>query len=316
MKNYFLASVALAAFSASAMAADLPTRAAAPAPVYAAPVYSWQGFYVGATAGYARSSNQADYSYGVPVDSEAAPLIAGALAGGYLPTRLGSKNNGGFTGGVTAGYNFQSGSFVYGVEADVQSLKTKSSSFASGDMPGTVQIRPQIIASTPTGSYSDDTVSFGAGTKGSANWLGTLRARAGIAFDRALVYGTGGLAFGGVKSKSWVGMNLHCQSVDCSDPNNDLTAIWSGSDSKTKFGWALGAGIEYAISNSWSLKGEYLHYDLGKVSYALSPANSDAALITDNFGVEGAVRTKVQGDLFRIGLNYKFGGPAPVVAKY
>ncbi len=305
-----LATVALLLAPTAGFAADLPSRAPAPVPMLAvAPITNWSGLYVGATAGYGWSDNRIETSYDSSVREIAGFLAIPGVVGTFLPAQLGSKTNGGFTGGLTLGYNLQSGNFVYGVEADLSMLSRKSDSFSSV-LPGVVQIRPQ----NGTGpSYSDDTLSAAGATKGSADWLGTLRARAGFALDRAFIYGTGGLAVGGVKSSTSFALNAHCVSVDCSSPNVDTNGVWSGSKSSTKAGWALGGGIEYALTSNISLKAEYLHYDLGKVSYALAADTAGATLLP---GTAGAVRARIAGDIVRAGLNYKFGGSAPVVARY
>ena len=295
MKSILLTAAALSALSFSAFAADMPTRAAAP--IAPAPIFSWTGFYAGATAGYVANNNQVSTSYSSSV-LEVSNFLDGAVQNNILPSRMGNKSNKGFTGGVTFGYNLQSGNVVYGLETDFSSLSTKSASF-SAVAPGVVQIRPQ----NGTGpSYSDDTLTTNASTSGSANWLGTVRGRVGFAFDRALIYGTGGLAFGNVKSSTSVGLNAHCVSVDCSSPNVDANGVWSGSKSSVKFGWALGGGAEYAFTDRVSLKAEYLHYDLGKVSYALSADAGAAALIP----ASGRVSAKISGDIARIGVNFRF----------
>ncbi len=297
MKFLLLSATALTALSLSAFAADLPARTAPAVFVAPAPIFSWTGFYAGATAGYAWSNDRVNPAY----SSSSLPVTAfltGATQTGFLPSQLGSKANGGFTGGLTLGYNLQSGNLVYGLEADVTHLSTKSAS-VSAVAPGIVQIRPQNGVGP---SYSDDTLTSNSATRGSANWLGTARGRAGFALDRAFIYGTGGLAFGNVKSATSVALKAHCASVDCSSPNVDANGVWSGSKSGVKVGWALGGGVEYALTNNVSLKAEYLHYDLGKVSYALSPDAGAVALLP----ASAVVRAKISGDIARAGVNYRF----------
>jgi outer membrane immunogenic protein len=102
-------------------------------------------------------------------------------------------------------------------------------------------------------------------------WLGTARARLGYAFDRFLPYFTGGGAFGDIRA----------------------TAAPFAGTTKTQFGWALGAGIEYAFLNNWSAKLEYLYVDLGSVQ---CPAASCGSTIDTTFQV----------NLIRGGVNYKF----------
>lgn len=107
------------------------------------------------------------------------------------------------------------------------------------------------------------------------NFLGTARARVGYEFDRALVYVTGGAAFGNVQA----GLN----------PPATF-------DSALKVGWAAGAGIEYAFTNNWSAKAEYLYVNLG---------NASCTTIA-NCGSAAGASVALTEDVIRAGLNYKF----------
>ncbi len=98
------------------------------------------------------------------------------------------------------------------------------------------------------------------------NWLGTARGRIGYAFDRFMPYVTGGLAVGGVK--------------------NSISG--AGESTSTKAGYALGAGMEAALSGPWTAKVEYLYADLGRSS---APLGADARFKTNTV---------------RAGLNYRF----------
>ncbi|MFD2222462.1 outer membrane protein, partial [Microvirga arabica] len=98
MKKILLSSVALLGLATGAVAADLPSRRAAPAPMIAAvPVFTWTGFYVGVNAGYGWSNDDFD---SVDLADE--------------------DDDGGFVGGAQVGYNYQIGSFVVGLEGDIQ----------------------------------------------------------------------------------------------------------------------------------------------------------------------------------------------------
>jgi len=126
-------------------------------------------------------------------------------------------------------------------------------------------------------------------------WFGTIRGRTGLVFDRFLAYGTGGLAFGDVKVFTENAYNFN--------PNK-----WYTSDSTTtRAGWTIGGGGEYALADRWTVKAEYLYYDLGTI-------NSSAV---NNFGQSGFVPSslRVHGNLVRVGLNYKFGYAAAPVYK-
>jgi len=142
MKKILMTRVGLAALGlvalglAPAGAADLAARTYTKAPALAAPLYNWSGFYIGAMGGYGKEDTS-DF----------------ALSGGF--------------GGGTAGYNWQTGQFVFGIEADAAGADI-SSSFT---IPGLVSAEDKIRA------------------------LGTVRGRVGIAYEQVLFYGTGGFAW-------------------------------------------------------------------------------------------------------------------------
>jgi outer membrane immunogenic protein len=158
-----VAGLALAAATASA--ADLPAREAPPlAPIIAAaPVFTWTGFYGGLNAGW-----------GWRDDDEETVVLGGAVPGTlFFP----DNDDGGFTGGAQIGYNYQIGSFVIGLETDIQWADTgegEEVAFIPAGAPGTFV----------PGEFDNDL----------SDWFGTVRARAGVAFDRVLIYATGGLA--------------------------------------------------------------------------------------------------------------------------
>jgi outer membrane immunogenic protein len=152
MKSVFLASVgafALAVLAGPAGAADLPPRYAAPmvtkAPAFA-PVYNWTGFYIGINGGGGWGRSRWD------------------TADGF--------NTSGWLAGGTAGYNWQVGQAVFGVEGDVDWANIKGSTNTL----------------CPLGCNTQD------------SWLGTVRGRLGYAFDRFLPYITGGLAVGDIQA--------------------------------------------------------------------------------------------------------------------
>lgn len=148
------------------------------------------------------------------------------------------EDEGGFVGGGQVGYNYQIGSFVLGLETDIQ----------YADIGGDNNI-------SSLNSDDDDD-----------NWFGTVRAHAGYAFDRALIYATGGLAYGKISN----GFS-----------NSDDTSV----------GWTLGAGVEYAFTDNLTAKVEGLYVNLEQDDDDLPvTAGSDET----EFGV------------VRAGLNYKF----------
>jgi outer membrane immunogenic protein len=157
--------------------------------------------------------------------------------------------------GVNAGYNYQMNAVVVGLEADI--------AFATG--------------SNETGvPYYNGSCRFGFSSKLSS--LSTVRGRLGYAVDRALIYGTAGWAFGNVK-------------------NDVTTENWSGaaySESGYRSGWTAGGGLEYALTNNWTVRAEGLYVDLGTKN------------ATDSAGSGTQFAFKNTYTLGRLGMNYKF----------
>jgi len=194
-------------------------------------------------AGWTASAEAADLNYGQRAPYTVnQPLNAYSWAGPYLGGNIGYEwgsvdNNpskpSGFVGGVQAGYNFQNGPWVFGVEGDIQ---------VSG---------------------ADDTF---APWKFSNPWFGTLRGRAGYAFNNVLFYGTAGLAFGELRGQ---------------------TFGWA--ESHTTAGWTIGGGAEVGLAPNWSAKLEYLYIDLSTTQFAIT-------------GVSNGYSASV----VRAGVNYRF----------
>jgi outer membrane immunogenic protein len=246
-----------------------------PARVYKAPppavvVFSWTGVYIGLNAGAAWGKSDTTFTptglLGVFPAWDAAAAVLGS------PT----QRPVGFTGGAQVGFNWQTGIWVLGAEADFQYLGLKAST------------------QTPTFTIPPIDPSHFT-TTSQTNWLATVRPRVGIAFDRGLVYVTGGLAVADRKFSNVLTFDV---------PVLDINA---GSVSKTVVGWAAGGGIEYMITPNWSIRGEYLHIDLGDVSYA-STNNLNPQVTANHF-------ERLRVDIARAAINYKFGA-APVVANY
>jgi len=180
-------------------------------------------------------------------------------------------NTSGFVFGGTAGANYQAGRWVFGVEGD-------------GDWADSNGF------STFTTTSTSSLCAGGCLTHNS--WLATVRGRAGYAFDRFLVYGTGGAAFGNIQA------NFSTHPVTTS----------------TEAGWAAGGGVEYALGAGWSAKAEYLFVDLGNGSCttdcAIQTVNTNPATQgTTPFGppIIPDVSIKFNESIVRAGLNYKFG---------
>jgi outer membrane immunogenic protein len=278
MKTLLIAGAALTALiGTEALAADMPLKAP-PKPIVTC---NWCGFYVGANGGYAWSHDSMTTT-STPTPDAVLGVVPGvsegiaALSAGGVP--IGHSN--GFIGGVQAGYNWQTGNFLAGVEADIQGL---SHTGGSGTITQTAVVVGSPVTSTQTGTAS-------------VSYLGTLRGRLGIVANQNwLLYVTGGLAYGGVKANDSI--------VQTS--TNGFSGAGFGSLSTTRAGWALGAGTEWMFAPKWSVKAEYLHYDLGTASFGSAPVGTP----TSAFFVGTPYQTNVtsvrfQGDMVRLGLNY------------
>jgi outer membrane immunogenic protein len=268
MKRTLIAGAAFASLFAvtSASAADLPAYSKAPA---VAAVYDWTGYYVGTNIGYSFGTASTNGTR----TSTAAPTL--------LPLTDSSTIKG-IIGGGQLGYNWQSGSLVYGLEGDIQ--------FSNENATGNVC----TAVGCPAGSFM-----FTRDYK--LDWFGTARGRIGyLPAERIMLYATGGLAYGSFSGSSLIGVQ-------------GANAVDFGSWSKVQAGWTVGAGAEAALGNNWSFKVEYLYMDLGNVG------GSTATVVVTGAGASTtgyAFNTKFTDNIVRVGLNYKFGGPAAVVAKY
>ena len=278
MMNRWLKGVAVAALTAvgavAAQAADLPTRKEAPAPIFVPPPFTWTGFYVGLNAGGIFSSGSRHADLIAPVDF---PFALST----FFPGGLGSGQTE-FIGGGQAGYNWQTGAFVLGVETDFDGT-TLSKSFNNVGTPFAGAGVPAILA----GDF------LNVNGKASLSWLGTTRARVGFVVtpdNRLMIYGTGGVAYAGGTSNFSVF-------------NSSSGSFWTGSPSSTRVGWALGGGVEYAFTNNWTIKGEYLYADLGKSNFS-SVGNLAAATFFPGAVASGHI--SYNASIFRAGVNYKF----------
>lgn len=271
MKKLLLSSVALLGLTVAASAADLPRRAAPPvfAPV---PVFTWTGFYVGVNAGYAWGDDNRDDVIFFPPGS-----IVGSEGTTGTLTLLGDNgDNDGFTAGGTIGFNWQMGSIVVGVEGDLNWADIGRDGAAFG--PGIY-----TFVGTPGLAFAPPPATVVTGGNG-IDWFGTLRGRVGVAFDRALIYATGGFAFGGGGSNACGGLVFGCNDDD-----------WRG-------GWTVGGGLEYAFTNNLTAKIEGLYVDLGNGDNTVGAVYN----LPTNTLFLGNARDDAFG-VVRVGVNYKFG---------
>lgn len=230
-------------------------------PSPASPSYTWKGGYVGVHVGWGRGRANTTFN----------PLPTASQFIDMAPTTL-RPDPSGFSGGAQGGYNWQTGHFVVGGEAD----------FSWSRMSGTATVTP-IIKNNGAPFPGTGFLATHQDTK----WFGTARARAGAAFGRVFLYGTGGLAYGRVNSSA------------NSDFRPGGTIQYPGSLSKTKTGWTVGGGGEVGISQHWSWKAEYLYYDLRRESVPANPVPTHPP-----FQVAYTWETKAH--TFNTGLNFRF----------
>ena len=224
MKRILLTTVSLGVLGlvSPALGADLPY---AKAPVIAAPVYDWTGFYVGVFGGGGYGNHNVNNSTG-----PAAPLA---------PFSANYTSQGGVAGGE-AGYNWQSGSYVVGIEGDLfwSGIRgNDASQFAAGNFPGVTSIDADNL-----------------------RWGGTVRVRVGYTLDRWMLFFTGGYAFG-----------------DIDHTNTDPVL---GVDRFTVHanGLTAGAGFAYAVTNNVIGKFEYRYYNFNGYNRPGNPLTPNGQL--------------------------------------
>jgi outer membrane immunogenic protein len=184
---------------------------------------------------------------------------------GPVPVPFGSHDMSGFLAGGQIGINFQTGPVVFGIEGQA--------SWTNAD--------------------GDHTCNVGLATcRSEANWLGTVAGRLGYAFDRAMIYAKGGVAF--IDEEFFVNAL----------PGGGLLAS-TGSD--TRWGWMVGGGIEWAVLDNWSVKIEYNYMDFREDRFNF---------VTPGGAILAVGEIDQQMHVVKLGLNYRFNWGGPVVARY
>jgi outer membrane immunogenic protein len=228
------------------------------------PAYNWSGFYLGLNAGSAwgrfETTTTPAGNYLIPPDYA---LVAAAGTG--------SMSGSGFTGGIQAGYNWQTSNIVYGLEVDFGAFSIDAKRQVTGSFPG------GFLAGQFTITNSAD-----------ADWLFTARGRYGWVFSNVLAYVTGGLAVTQITTANTY-----------SDTGFGFTA--NGNASATRLGWTLGGGLEWALGKNWTIKTEYLYLDFGKV-------DATGSINPGGWAYTQAINTSVDltAHIARAGVNFKF----------
>jgi outer membrane immunogenic protein len=230
--------IAAAAMVAAAYGHALAADLPAPSLPAAVPaaLYNWTGFYLGINGGF--GTGNSNWSDG-PIG-----------ATGSFPTS-------GFLIGGTLGANYQVGEYVFGIEGDGDWTGLRGN---SGSTCGAI-----AAVVSPPGSCQTQ-----------SQWLATVRGRVGYAFDRILLYGTAGAAFGNVQT----GLN----------PPSTF-------DSSIEAGWTVGAGLEVAFAPNWTAKAEYLFVEL---------PNATCTTVGNCGGAAGSI-VSFNESIIRAGVNFKFG---------
>ena len=226
-------------------------------------LYNWTGFYVGAQGGYSYGRFDPDLT----LDGDWSTLPADRTA---IETAHGTRSliaRGGSAGGLL-GYNYQMNHWVFGLEADGSYLWLRNS-------------RDTSIFSVPT---TPDT--FSVRTSFKTHYLATVGPRVGYAFGRFLPYVTGGLALGDLD---------FAQEID----QHNAAFQEGGSHSRTNAGWMAGAGLQYGITDHWSVRAQYQYVDLGDEDF-----NTKGTAPNQSF--TGTSKASLMEHNATIALMYKF----------
>jgi outer membrane immunogenic protein len=187
------------------------------------------------------------------------------------------KTDSSFIGGGTLGCNYQTGAFVFGLEGEAGYLRSTGSALDP--------LSPFLPLDTRASTRLGD-------------WYGLVAGRAGFAVNRTLFYVKGGVAF----------VDTNVSTIDAIlQPVVGNTITATGSDARAT--WALGGGVEYALTNNWTVKGEYMYLDTRQTLNACGLTTLGATRFCWAHDVPGLHTAK-------LGLNYKFNWGAPLVAKY
>ena len=278
MRQFLFASVALLAVvgAETARGADRPPEVIYPANYPAAPAlypaatapFTFTGFYAGASVGGVLGGTKfletPSGAFG-----PAAAWVAGVGTSSTAPR--------GVIGGLEAGYNWQLGHFVLGIETDFSGwdMSSNSAMSAFGTPP------PLLVPLLPPGNLMTYTSS---GTV-TSNWLYTLRPRVGFANGNMLTYLTAGLAVTNLRFSESITLGTGAP-------------ILAGSTSSTVAGWTAGGGVEYALSWNWFIKAEYLY---------ASFSNQNAPQVVGAFpSLTGTATANLNANILRGGFDYRF----------
>ena len=280
MKKLLLLSSAIVV-SGPALAADLAVKAP---PIVAAVPYTWTGCHVGGHlgAGWDRT-RYSDPGTSVP--------IVGAVQN-FAPAGGAFSANGGaaFLGGVQAGCDYQFASnWVIGIGGDF-----------SWTNLGSVTNDPFF------GGKNGTPVAFSART----NEIASITGRVGYAWDRVLFYGKGGAAYAHDKYAINNSAGINEAFFGCTNAGGGALVGCNAAGSADRWGWTAGVGVEWAFATNWSAMIEYNHYGFDTKTVSMRVSNNALAVTPANLNVRHDI------DVVKVGINYRFWSPGPVVARY
>jgi outer membrane immunogenic protein len=303
-------------------------------PVAVAPVFTWSGFYIGAHVGYGFGErNNHGFGNDLTVPNTLGgrfPVVEEAGGGNFFRDGRGGSSEG-FLGGGQVGFNVQTGLLVFGIEADVSLTdfdRGRSGVFGNDNFgraaPGGFGGGPVVIGAGIANAGGANNVAFfnggGFGGTESIDYFGTVRGRVGLAFDRMMIYATGGVAWAERDDDNGFDGFGNGADIVASNPGffvNEAARTRAANvrgdfDRRNDFGdwgWTVGGGVEYAFTDNISAKieGLYVSFDndgrRGGRDTVVGVSNTGAAITATDFA---GGRGNADFGLIRGGLNFRF----------
>lgn len=306
---FVFVSTSLTATPAATMAQDIPV---------------WKsGFYAGVNLGYGVGTNASAKTVSTPIYDDFAdgfnavptpfvtlvnPISSGATS--LANSTASFVNQSGIIGGGQVGYNyFLNNKVMIGIETDFygSGIRGSGSSYGAATQNGSA-----FIPSSNT-SVDVSKTSFGVNSiSTSIDWLGTTRARAGyLVTDSVMLFGTAGLAYGGVNATTSHGLfSTSSVSVGGSNPYSftmkDRDGSASGYFNGAKVGWSAGGGAEWMFAKNWSVKAEAIYYNLGSANITSNPKFSDDNGYRASVVNSHNTNVSISGITSKVGVNFHF----------
>src|SRR6516162_3895199 len=281
--------IALALLAASALSGVAVQDSFAAEP----PATDWTGFYLGGNVGYSWGTDDVSVN-GLAIEDFSLPASG---SNSLKPTS--------FIGGVQTGYNWEfAPHWVVGLETDFQWTGQKN----SATQTATISSASCFGLGSPDCSVTG--ASGNANVTAKLDWLGTFRGRLGYVVDRALVYGTGGLAYGHVQHSLAGSMSGTFFDSNSCEGGCNFGGSFAASNSAINVGWVLGAGIEGFLpnTNNWIWRVEYLYADL-VIDHVTVPFNASATITGLGTTPENGTftyDTHFTDQIVRAALSYRF----------